>query len=96
MTVGHKKNIVCKYFLKGMCQRGMFCRYDHVINTQNIRDRNGNKVTDKINMSAQISKGRFDGYMRRDLNSRNTRQCKFMDRCFKFPNCGYEHKEVCK
>ena len=26
----------------------------------------------------------------------NTQQCKFYDKCFRFPNCGFMHYEVCK
>ena len=24
------------------------------------------------------------------------KQCQFYERCFKFPNCNYEHREICK
>ena len=83
VAMGHRKKTPCKFFLKGNCKYGKFCRYEHKI------------VNDHSNQYENTRQAKSFKGNNQQNNFRNT-QCKFFENCQKFPNCGYMHFEVCK
>jgi len=80
VAMGHKKSIVCKFYLNGVCKYGKFCRFTH---------KTSNNPSNKYDKTNKFEKSHQN-------NNRRNKQCKFFDNCQLFPNCGYEHYEVCK
>ena len=88
VAMGHKLDTICKYFLRGHCMKGKFCRFKHPL-PSNDKEQNLNPHRTKYFQSREEN----IKYQNKPVY---TKQCKYMENCFKFPNCGFLHKEVCK
>ena len=83
VAMGHKKKILCKFFVKGVCRYGKFCRFEHKILNDHL-----NKFQNTRQPNSVKGDYKSDRY--------RNQQCKFFDKCQQFPNCGFMHYEICK
>ena len=68
IAMGHKKNQVCKYFRRGTCKNGTFCKYQHPVS--NVSRNQSTRYQN--NMRYQNTRNQNNlGY-----------QCKYYDNCF--------------
>ena len=78
VAMGHKINVICRFYQRGSCRKGKFCRFQHPQEVSSTKNQS-NKTEGN-----QISSGQSNV------------QCKYWERCMKFPSCGFSHYEVCK
>ena len=88
VAMGHKINVTCRYFERGNCTNGKFCRFLH--QSKDTLKKNTHRT--QTNYFNYRRNNEF-GYKSKPVY---TKQCRFMENCYSFPNCGFLHKEVCK
>ena len=111
VAMGHKKKIICRFFMNGSCKNGRFCKFEHRWSNSQInskfdgRQQSGNINGLFANQQQHQSNMNNDyyhyqpqqfGHNNDQFRGRNNRQCKYKESCFKFPNCGFAHGEICR
>ena len=98
VAMGHKSNIACKFFSKGFCRRGRYCKFEHKMTNNQTQPPILNQ---NQQFNQQQQQGTYDSY--NDQQQQNfthsnfmKKQCKFKENCYKFPDCGFVHGEICK
>ena len=93
VAMGHRINILCRYFINGFCKAGVRCNFIHK------QQSNLNLLSSAYSPSySQVVNNGYNRYTRNSLfnNQKKNVQCRFYDRCYKYPNCNFAHNEICK
>ena len=109
IAMGHKRKIACRFFIKGICNRGRFCKFEHNRSESQVQEpinnnrqygfqQRGQSLNFNNNNNSNTENYLFNNPQQQPFTNfhQSNRQCKFRENCHKFPNCGFFHGEVCR
>ena len=90
VAMGHKKNSICKYFSRGLCNKGNFCLYKHDQSNVYINQQNSNRNTSNLKSNKQC---RFwdNCFKYPNCGFKHYEVCRFNEKCYRQERCGYVH-----
>ena len=94
VAMGHRINIVCRFFQRGNCKKGKFCRFEHSTEVMSNKSNDWNQSGRMSNSSFEFNKQckfydqcfKFPacGFTHYEL-------CKYQERCFRKDACRFIH-----